>query len=102
MTATKPQPKPIKPPEPSLEDPAVVLTHGEMQDIGRLLGKNLCDKEGLLKAITAATNINIDGVEVNLEPRLLQRLKSRCLKGQSFPEWLRDVTIRQLHDYAGY
>lgn len=98
MTATKPPVK-LKPPEP--DDPAVVLTVAELSQISALLRRNLHDKEGLLQAIRIASTFKLDGISINLEPRLLQRLKTRCLV-KDFPGFLRDVIIKQLHDYAGY
>lgn len=98
MTATKPPVK-LKPPEP--DDPAVVLTVAELSQISLLLRRNLHDKEGLLQAIRIASTFKLDGISINLEPRLLQRLKTRCLV-KDFPGFLRDVIIKQLHDYAGY
>ncbi len=97
MTATKP----LKPPEPSPDDPAAVLTYGEMAEVSRLLGKHLKDKDALIKAIHTATTISVQGVPVTLEHRLLTRLKSRCLTND-FPSFLKEVVIKQLHDYAGY
>lgn len=99
MTASKPPVKP-KPPEP--DDPAAVLTVAELAYLGRLLGRNLKDKEALLKAVKATTTLTVEGVPVTLEPRLLERLKSRCLDKNNFSGWLKDVVIKQLHDYAGW
>ncbi len=98
MTATKSLPKL----QPDPEDPAVVLTHGELAAIGTLLKKNLQDKDALLKAIQGAASVTVEGAVVILEPRLLQRLKSRCLDKGNFPNWLREVILNQLHDYAGW
>lgn len=98
MTATESR---KKPPEPSSEDPAAVLTFGEMAEIGSLLGKHLKDKDALIKAIHHATTISVEGAKITLEHRLLTRLKSRCLTND-FPQFLREVIIRQLHDWAGY
>ncbi len=99
MTATKP---PVKPKPPGPEDPAVVLTVAELAVLGSLLRRNLKDKEDLFKAVQATTSVTVEGAVVILEPRLLQRLKSRCLDKPNFPNWLRDVVIKQLHDYAGW
>ncbi len=98
MTATE---RKVKVPEPSPEDPAAVLTYGEMAELSRLLCRNLKDKDHLIKAVQAATTINVEGAKIILEPRLLTRLKSRCLTGD-FPGFLRETIIRQLHDWAGW
>lgn len=88
--------------------PAAVLTYGDVVEISRLLGKNFPTqgsnevKEALVAAIRGLATMNVEGVEITLEPRLLHRLKTRCLKGNDFPTWLKDVVVKQLHDYAGW
>lgn len=99
MTAIKPPVK-LKPPEP--DDPAVVLTFADLTEIGLLLKKNLRDKETLVKAIQAASSVSVEGASITLESRLLQRLKTRCLDKGNFHNWLKEVVVKQLHDYAGY
>ncbi len=97
----------IKPPlksrlEPQPEDPAVVLTHADLDSIGRMLRKNLKDKESLLQAISGVASINVEGVLVPLDPKLLSRLKTRCLDKPNWTKWLVEVVTKQLHDYAGW
>lgn len=95
----------VKPPKAkgaAADDPALVLTHGELQQLGRQMRKNVTDKETLLAAIASLNTLSVDGVPVTLEPRLLQRLKSRCLDKGNFPQWLAEVVVKQLHDYAGW
>ena len=88
--------------------PAAVLTHGDVAEIARLLSRNFtldnsnAIKEELIAAVRSLTSMSVEGVEIKLEPRLLQRLRTRCLKGNDFPGWLREVVIKQLHDYAGW
>ena len=85
------------------EDPAMVLTFKDLDTIGRLIRRNLSsDKDALIHAISTLVSIDVEGVSVPLEPRLLSRLKSRCLKRDDWPKWLSEVTVKQLHDYAGY
>jgi hypothetical protein len=102
MIATRPMPPIRKLAEPDPLDPAMVLTHADVASIARLCRQNILSQADLMKAITNLGTVSVEGVQVTLEPRLLQRLKSRCLIKDGFPGWLRDVVIRQLHDYAGY
>src|SRR5262245_3298030 len=89
--------------------PAAVLTQADVTEIGRLLHKNLSMhqssndiKEALVAAIRDLATMSVEGTEITLEPRLLRRLRSRCLKGNDFPAWLKEVVVKQLHDYAGW
>lgn len=100
MTPVKPPP--VKKLATDLDDPAAVLTIGDMNAIGHLLGKNLRTKEDLVRAISALTAISVDGISITLEPGLLQRLKSRCLRKDAFPQWLSDTIKDCLHGFVGW
>ncbi len=95
---------PVKPKriEPDPEDPAMVLTHADVAHISAACKRNILEKDQLLRAVSEMTTLTVEGVAVTLEPRLLGRLKSRCLDKPNFPTWLTSVVIKQLHDYAGY
>lgn len=93
-----------KPPKltPDPLDPALVLTHGDLIALGKVMRKNVTDRETLLAAIASLNAVSVEGVQVTLEPRLLQRLKTRCLDKPNFPNWLAEVVVKQLHDFAGW
>lgn len=87
---------------------AVVLTYADVETLSGLMGKNIYSqdpaeiKSQLLHQIGELTTFTVEGVPITLEPRLLTRLKSRCLDKPNFDKWLREIVIRQLHDYAGW
>lgn len=89
-----------KPPSP--EDPAVVLTNDDLIQLSKVARRNITDKESLFASVILLNTVRVEGVDVALEPRLLQRLKTRCLDKEAFPGWLREVIVKQLHDYAGW
>jgi hypothetical protein len=91
-----------KPRKVAAQDPAVILTVEDMALLSARLRRNVMDKEQLLAAIAALNSLSIEGAEVVLEPRLLERLKSRCLDKPNFPKWLSEVIVKQLHDYVGW
>jgi hypothetical protein len=88
--------------EPDQFDPALVLTLGDLNELSGLMGKRISDRESLFRAVKDLSVVSVEGVEIPLEFRLLTRLQSRCLDKDNFPRWLREVVIRQLHDYAGW
>lgn len=100
-TITKSAPK-AKPPEPDPLDPALVLTFADLQELGAICRTHLTDRESIVKAMTLLSTVSVEGVKVTLEPRLLSRLKSRCLDKPNFPKWLAQTIVTQLHDYAGW
>lgn len=91
-----------KPFDISTLNQTVILTHEDMLDIGRMLHRNISDKDSLLAAISALNSVNVEGQTVRLEPGLLTRLKSRCLDKGRFGPWLAETIVKQLHDYAGW
>ena len=88
---------------PDPQDPAMVLTLEDLEQMGKLCHKNFTgDKEQLLEALTELATIDVQGIQITLAPKLLSRLKTRCLDKANFPGWLKETVIRQLHDYAGW
>jgi hypothetical protein len=79
---------------------SVVLSMEDLQEIGGYLGRNIQDRRGLLIAAEKVTGISVDGVSVYLEPMLLSRLKSRCVR-REFKVFVQEVVIEKLREYAG-
>lgn len=88
--------------EPDLLDPALVLTHGDLLMLSKQMRKNVHDRDSLLAAITNLNRFTVEGMPVTLEPRLLERLKSRCQDKPNFQKWLEETVVMQLHDFAGW
>lgn len=88
--------------EPDPLDPALVLTVEDLNGLSAITKMRITDKASLFFAVTALVAVSVEGIEVPLEYRLLTRLQSRCLDKGNFPRWLREIIIRQLHDYAGW
>lgn len=88
--------------EPDPLDPALVLTHADLVALSKQMRKHVHDKPTLLAAIATLNRFTVDEMPVVLEPRLLERLKSRCQDKANFAKWLADVVVMQLHDYAGW
>ena len=92
--------KPRRAPDPL--DVALVLTYADLQELSKSMRINVSDKDTLLAAIGRLNRLSVGSVSAQLEPRLLERLKSRCLDKERFPQWLAEVVVKQLHDYAGW
>ena len=82
--------------------PAVALTREDLIELSLLLRVNLQTKDELFLACQRLSTINVEGQEISLEPRLLQRLHSRCARNQDFGPWLKSVVVKCLHDYVGW
>lgn len=80
---------------------AFIITQDDLAEFARVLSKNIKSKDELMAACRALTTVSVDGVEITLEPGLLTRLKSRCIR-REFPEFLRETIRKQLFDYVGW
>jgi len=97
MTPAKNRPKMIL-----AQDTAITLTVEEAIRLSGILRQNVIDKDSLFHAARLCSTVSVEGVPITLEPRLLQRLRSRCLDKDGFPNWLAEVIVKQLHDYVGW
>lgn len=71
-----------------------------MRSLSRFLSQNVFTSQDLIEAVKRLSALNIEGLEITLEPRLLQRLKTRCVRG-NFDEWLRAEIIHMLNSFVG-
>ena len=76
------------------------LSVDDVHQLNSALGINLQSREQLVSRVKSMTSLNLDGLEVTLEPSLLQRLKSRCVR-QDFREFVSNEITRQLRAYVG-
>lgn len=83
-------------------EPVVTLTSDDLLTISKLVRRNVTDYESLMASLVLLNTVMVDGIPVRLEARLLQRLKSRCLDKERFPQWLSELVVRQLHDAVGW
>ena len=83
-----------------LDEHGISLSHSEVQELSKALGLNINSSEMLVSRVKAMTALDIDGLEIVLEPALLQRLKSRCVR-QGFQPFLAAEITRQLRAFVG-
>lgn len=83
------------------DDTVIGLNQQDLIALSPYLGRNINNKDDLLIAISNLSTVNCEGVEIKLEPGLLQRLKSRCIR-QAFPEFLQRTIREQLHSFVGW
>lgn len=65
------------------------------------LGVNLKDTTDLCTHVEAMSHIRVEGVDIRLEPGLLHRLRSRCVR-REFNEFLNETVLRLLHGEVGW
>lgn len=79
-----------------------VLSMGDLAELSSILGNNIRTPMELIEQCRKLTTVKTEGVEIALEPGLLQRLKSRCPKGVTFNVFLSDQVKRWAHSFVGW
>lgn len=70
----------------------------------QLLGKNYSEPESFVRHIESSASFMLNEGEeviVSLTPNIWQRLRNRLIKGKTFPEFVREVTVQALEQYVG-
>lgn len=85
----------------SFERRGLLLGLEHTHQLGKILGRNILSAADLISACERLTTCNVDGIQVQIEPGVLIRLKTRAYK-QAFPEFLKQTITKALHDYVGW
>jgi|SRR6185312_1428096 len=80
---------------------ALLLTKDDTRLLSSYLGRNIQSRSDLLQAAQKVSTINVNGREITLEPALLQRIKSRCIRAD-FPLFLEATIKGLLHSFVGW
>ena len=86
--------------ETPIPQPVIELYEDDVRELSKALGLNINSSEMLVSRVKAMTALDIDGLEIVLEPALLQRLKSRAVR-QGFQPFLAAEITRQLRAFVG-
>ena len=81
-------------------DACIILVESDIRELNRALSHNLTDEKDLIAVVKKLTTISVNGMEITLEPKLLHRLHTRCVRG-GFEAWFRAEIIRMLNGYVG-
>lgn len=84
---------------PSILDPVIVLTQEDVNYLSLYLGINIISSTDLLRQVFRASTMNLEGVEVKLEPAILTRLKSRCFDA-NFPRYVQELVKKWATEYV--
>ena len=89
----------VIPPQPKPR--GFMMEPSDLRDISKLMGVNIATKQDLFIYAELLTTCSVEGTDIRLEPKLQQRLRSRCYGSKPFPEFIREVVLKALTDYAG-
>lgn len=78
-----------------------VVRQEDWNRLSSALGVNLKDTTDLCTHVEAMSHIRVEGVDIRLEPGLLHRLRSRCIR-KDFNVFLSETVLTQLHAWVGW
>jgi hypothetical protein len=78
----------------------LILSQDQINNLSKLVGKNILTYEDLYDRIKILTTISVAGREITLSPALLHRLKSRAVR-QELGEYLEQEIVRLLCGAVG-
>lgn len=85
---------------PKNSDVKFRLTPDDVAQLNRYLCCNFQNKDDIVTHARRMGTINLQGIEITLEPALLKRLESRQ-QGHDFAAWIKTLVVKQLSDYVG-
>lgn len=84
------------------QPPVLGLSQDQVNEISSLLGLNIVNPDQLIQRVRAMRQITVEGVDITLDPGLVNRLRSRCVKKDGFADYLTAEIKRLLHGAVGY
>lgn len=69
--------------------------------LANVLGHTVSDSEGALQRLETTTAVDVSGFQFELDPRLIQRLKTRVHRGENYEDVMYRELVRGLMTFAG-
>jgi len=69
--------------------------------LSNVIGHTVADAEGALQRLETSTVVSVEGYDFALDPRLIQRLKTRVFRGERYEDVMHREIVRSLMTYAG-
>lgn len=82
-------------------DGGIHFNAAQAKRLSTAVGHTVSDAEGALQRLETIGQIVVDGVVIQLEPRVLQRLKSRVFRGQTLEGVIRREVLLGLKRFCG-
>jgi hypothetical protein len=78
----------------------IILSDEERRTVESAVGRNISTSAELVRAVTRALAVTVEGTEVPISQYLMDRLRSRCI-GADFEPFLRKTIKELLEGFAG-
>lgn len=79
----------------------IYFNEGQKKRLGNVIGRTISDAEGALQHLETSTVISVEGFEFPLDPRLVQRLRTRVFRGENYRDVMYREIVRALMTHAG-
>lgn len=79
----------------------IYFNDDQKKRLGNVVGHTVNDAEGALQRLETATIVDVSGFQFELDPRLIQRLKTRVYRGEHYEDVVYREIVRGLMNFAG-
>lgn len=79
----------------------IYFNESQKKRLSNVVGHTVADAEGALQRLETSTIIDVSGFKFELDPRLVQRLKTRVFRGEEYSDVMHREIVRALMTFAG-
>lgn len=85
----------------SISGSGIYFNEDQKRRLGNLLGHTVSEAEGALQRLETSTVVDVSGFRFELDPRLIQRLKTRVYRSEQYQDVMHREIVRGLMTFAG-
>jgi len=79
----------------------IYFNESQKKRLSNIVGHTVADAEGALQRLETSTVVDVSGFSFELDPRLVQRLKTRVFRGEEYSDVMYREIVRALMAFAG-
>jgi len=79
----------------------IYFNEEQKKRLSNVIGHTVADAEGALQRLETSTVVDVSGFAFDLDPRLIQRLKTRVYRGETYEDVMHREIVRGLMTFAG-
>lgn len=85
----------------SISGSGIYFNEGQKKRLSNVLGHTVANAEGALQRLETSTVVDVSGFQFELDPRLVQRLKTRVYRSEQYEDVMYREIVRGLMTFAG-
>lgn len=79
----------------------IYFNESQKKRLSNVIGHTVADAEGALQRLETSTVVDVSGFHFELDPRLIQRLKTRVFRSETYSDVMHREIVRALMTFAG-